>query len=44
MFLGRPSKGIENLLELHDNVSNAALVLPSSNLECENFVKVKSQS
>ena len=44
MFPGRPSKGIKNVLELYDNVSNAALALPSSNLECEKLVKVKSQS
>ena len=44
MFPGRPSKSIENVLELHDNVSNAALLLPSSNLKCEDLVKVKSQS
>ena len=43
MFPGRPSKGVENVLELHENVSNAAMVLPSSNLKCENLVKVKSQ-
>ena len=43
MFPGRPSKGIKNVLELHVNFSNAALVLPSSNLKCENLVKVKSQ-
>ena len=43
MFPGRPSKDMENVLELHDNVSNAALALASSNSKCENLVGVKSQ-
>ena len=43
MFPGRPSKDMENVLELHDNVSKAALALASSNSKCENLVGVKSQ-
>ena len=43
MFPGRPSKDIENALELHDNVSNGTLALASSNSKCENLVEVKSQ-
>ena len=43
MFPGRPSKDIENALELHDNVSNAALALASANSKCENLVELKSK-
>ena len=43
MFPGRPSKDIENVLELHDNVGNAALAIASSNSKCESLVEVKSQ-
>ena len=43
MFPRRPSKDIENALQLHGNVGNAALALAASNSRCENLVEVKSQ-